>query len=160
MTTPATKKYLVGTLAVGSALSNFIITETSPTIECDTSEVQDQNGNVAFVQHYNHRAVVSCNIVVPRGYAVPVVGATVSLKGVTLPTFDATGKCSGTPTITISENPASGSEVSFLVSASNLSMSNTGVTTGSLTLTRYLENGLGAIQTATDAVVSNASNAG
>jgi hypothetical protein len=160
MPDPTTKKFLVGTLSAGTALSNFIITETSPTIESDDSEIQDQDGNVAFVQHYNHRAVVSCNVVVPRGYPVPVKGASVTLKGVTLPTFDATGKCSGNPTITISEDPSQGSEVQFLVTASALTMSNTGVTTGSITLTRYLENGLGAIQTAEAAAPSSASNAG
>ncbi len=126
--------------------SGLIMQELSGNIEYDTSEVKDENGNVKFVQHYNHRAVLTGTAVCPKGTAVPTVGATVGIKGVTLPAPAADGSMQD-PTITIAKDGTSGTAVDFLVTAAAPSTSNSDVPKYSITLTRYLENGIGAITT-------------
>ena len=138
-------KYLVGTLKLSGTAASLIFQDASISLESDTAEVKDENGNVAFVQHYNHRATISCNAVCPKGEAQPCLGATVKVKGVTLPSPAADGSMTS-PTINL-EADDSADEVEFLVTASSLSSSNSDVDKYALTLTRYLENGLGAIKT-------------
>ena len=139
-------KYTVGTLTNADLTTGLILQDINANIEFDTSEVKDENGNVAYVQHYNHRAVLSCNAVAPKGTALPTVGATVSLKGITLPTVDADGSMSA-PNVTLAEDGTSGTAVDFLITAASIATSNSDVPKYALTLTRYLENSIGAIKT-------------
>ena len=67
------------------------------------------------------------------------------MKGVTLPTPAADGSMTS-PAINL-EADDSAEEVDFLVTASSISSSNSDVDKYALTLTRYLENGIGAIKT-------------
>ena len=138
-------KYLVGTLKLSGTSSALIFQDASISLEADTAEVKDENGNVAYVQHYNHRCVISANAVCPKGEGQPCLGATVKVKGVTLPSPAADGSMTS-PTINL-EADASAEEVDFLVTSSSLSSSNSDVDKYALTLTRYLENALGAIKT-------------
>ena len=143
-------EYKVGTLTNADLTSGLILQDIAANIETDTSEVRDENGNVAYVQHYNHRAVLTCNAVAPKGAALPTVGATVSLKGITLPAVNPDGSMTS-PNVTLAADGASGTAVDFLVTSANLSTSNQNVPTYALTLTRYLENSIGAIKTGTGA---------
>lgn len=140
-------KYLVGTLQVSGTSTGLIFQDASIAIEADTAEVKDENGNVAYVQHYNHRCTISANAVCPKGEAQPCTGATISIKGVTLPTPAADGSMTS-PTINL-EADSSSTGIDFLVQSANLSSSNSDVDKYAITLVRYLENGLGAIKTAT-----------
>ena len=101
---------------------------------------------MVYVQHYNHRAVINANAVAAKDTAQPSVGSTISVPGVTLPTFDATGKATN-PSITLTGD---GTAVDFLVTSASLATSNTEVPKYSLTLTRYLENSIGQIKTASE----------
>ena len=143
-------EYKVGTLTNADLTSGLILQDIAANIETDTSEVRDENGNVAYVQHYNRRAVLTCNAVAPKGAALPTVGATVSLKGITLPAVNPDGSMTS-PNVTLAADGASGTAVDFLVTSANLSTSNQAVPTYALTLTRYLENNIGAIKTGTGA---------
>lgn len=139
-------EYKVGTLTNADLSTGLILQDITANIEFDTSEVKDENGNVAYVQHYNHRAVLSCNAIAPKGTALPTVGATVSLKGITLPSVAADGKMTSA-SVTLSEDGAGGSAVEFLVTSASIATSNSDVPKYALTLTRYLENSFGAIKT-------------
>lgn len=139
-------EYKVGTLTNADLTTGLILQDITVNLECDTAEVKDENGNVAFVQHYNHRATLSCNAVAPKGTALPTVGATVSLKGITLPTIAADGSMTDAK-VTLAEDGASGTEVAFLVTSASIATSNSEVPKYALTLTRYLENSIGAIKT-------------
>ena len=52
-------------------------------------------------------------------------------------------------TITLPSDASTGTAVDFLVTGATLSSSNSDVCKYALTLTRYLENGIGAIKTST-----------
>ncbi len=138
-------KYLVGTIKIDGLSTGLIFQDASIALEADTAEVKDENGNVAYVQHYNHRCTISANAVCPKGEGQPCIGATVSIKGVTLPTPAADGSMTS-PTLNLDAS-ATGSAVDFLVTSSTIQSSNSDVDKYSLTLTRYLENSLGAIKT-------------
>ena len=119
-------KYLVGTIKVDGLSTGLIFQDASIALEADTAEVKDENGNVAYVQHYNHRCTISANAVCPKGEGQPCIGATVGIKGVTLPTPAADGSMTS-PTINLDADGAS-SSVDFLVTASTLQSSNSDVT--------------------------------
>ncbi len=140
-------KYLVGTIKVDGLSTGLIFQDASIALEADTAEVKDENGNVAYVQHYNHRCTISANAVCPKGEGQPCMGATVAIKGVTLPKPAADGSMTS-PTLNLDADGSSAA-VDFLVTSSTLQSSNSDVDKYSLTLTRYLENDLGAIKTAT-----------
>lgn len=139
-------EYKVGTLTNADLTAGLILQDINANIEFDSSEVKDEHGNVAYVQHYNHRAVLSCNAVAPRGTALPTVGATVSLKGITLPAISPDGSMTAAE-VTLAEDGASGTEVDFLVTSASIATSNSDFPKYALTLTRYLENSIGGIKT-------------
>lgn len=138
--------FLVGTLTGSGAGTGLIFQDCQANIEFDSAEVKDENGNVAYIQHYNHRAVISANAVAAKDAAQPSAGATIQMKGIELPTPDATGKMTN-PTIKILKDADAATPIDFLVTSASLSTSNSDVCKYSLTLTRYLENGLGGIKT-------------
>lgn len=138
--------YIVGTLKAEGISASLIFQDASISLEFDTAEVKDENGNVVYVQHYNHRAVITANAVAAKNTAQPSVGSTISVPGVTLPAFDATGKASN-PSINLTGD---GAAVDFLVTSASLATSNSDVPKYSLTLTRYLENAIGQIKTASE----------
>lgn len=137
--------YKVGTLKIADTVSGLIIQDCSISTEADEAQVKDENGNVAYLQFYNHRAVANINAVVPKGAAIPVIGATVGIKGVTLPEPAADGSMENTA---ITLDDSSDVSVDFVITSSQISTSNSDVDKYSLTATRYLENKLGAVKTA------------
>lgn len=140
--------YIVGTLKAQGISSSLIFQDANISLEFDTAEVKDENGNVVYVQHYNHRAVINANAVAAKDAAQPSVGSTISVPGVTLPTFDATGKATN-PSINLTTS-GDAAAVDFLVTSASLATSNSEVPKYSLTLTRYLENAIGQIKTASE----------
>ena len=143
---PNNYEYKVGTLVNSGIGHGVILQDLSGNVEYDTNEVPDENGNNRIIQHYNHRAVLTGTAVCPLGSAVPVSGSSISISGVTLPTFNADGSCAD-PTITISKDGTSGTTLDFLVTAASVATSNKDVAKYNITLTRYLENSIGAITT-------------
>lgn len=143
-----TVNFVVGTLKNANFSTGLIMQDVSASMECDTAETKDENGNVAYVQYYNHRAVLTCNAAAAKDAAQPTVGATVSIKGIVLPSPSADGSMTSA-TITLPSDASTGTAVDFLVTSATLSSSNSDVCKYALTLTRYLENGIGAIKTST-----------
>ncbi len=139
--------YKVGTLKIADAVSGLIMQDCNISMEADEAQVKDENGNVAYLQYYNHRAVASINAVIPKGSAVPIIGATVEIKGVTLPSPAADGSMTSA-NVTISTDNTAGTAVEFVVTSSQITSSNSDVDKYTLTATRFLENGLGAVKTA------------
>ena len=92
-------------------------------------------------QQYNHRAEGTATIRVPRDYQIPAAGASVSIKGISLPTYSAQGVPTGG--YTIASTPV-GDGVEFIISNPTINMQNTEVTEYSMTVKRYLENGIGS----------------
>lgn len=135
--------YKVGTLKVADSISGVIIQDCSFAIEADEAQVKDENGNVAYLQYYNHRAVANINAVVPKNSSVPVIGATLSITGVTLPSVSADGSMTS-PSVTLSD---AATAVDFVITSSQISSSNSDVDKYTLTATRFLENSLGAVKT-------------
>ena len=136
--------YKVGTLKIADAVSGLIMQDCNISMEADEAQVKDENGNL---QYYNHRAVASINAVIPKGSAVPIIGATVEIKGVTLPSPAADGSMTSA-NVTISTDNTAGTAVEFVVTSSQITSSNSDVDKYTLTATRFLENGLGAVKTA------------
>ncbi len=140
-------KYKVGTLKIADSVSGLIMQDCNLSMEADEAQVKDENGNVAYLQYYNHRAVANINAVVPKGSTVPIIGATIQIKGVTLPTPAEDGSMSSA-NITLSED-GTGDAIDFVVTSSQITASNSDVDKYTLTASRFLENSLGAVKTAT-----------
>ena len=143
-------EFKVGTLKASGLESTLIFQSVSTNIESEESKVKDEDGNTAYVQHYDHKAVLTVEAVAAKDQAQPCKGATVAIKGVVLPTVNADGSMTSS-TITLLSDASNGTPVDFLVETSNLVSSNSEVCKYSLTLTRYLENGIGAIKTSSGA---------
>lgn len=138
--------YKVGTLtAANMGVSvECVVQSLNYSFQCDTAEVQDEKGNLKYIQQYNHRCEGQASTRIPLGVEVPCQGASLTVKGISLPTYTADGVGSGGYTL---DNTGSGSGVSFLVTDASIATTNTDVATWDLTIVRYLENGVGAITT-------------
>ena len=147
-------EYKVGTLtAANMGVSvECVVQSLNYSFTCDTAETQDENGNVKYVQQYNHRAEGQASTRIPLGVEVPAQGASLTVKGISLPSYTSAGVASGGYTL---DNTGSGVGVTFLVTDASIATTNTEVAQWDLSLVRYLENGIGA-QT-TSAVTSGVS---
>ena len=110
----------------------------------DESETRDENGNVVVYQQYNHRAEGSATARVPLGVEIPPVGASLTIKGISLPSYSAAGVPTGGYTL---ESTPSGTGVSFAITDASINTSNTEVAEWSFSVRRYLENGVGSQNT-------------
>lgn len=140
--------YLVGTISaanLGISVS-CLVQSLNWNFAYDESEVRDHNGNVAVYQQYNHRGEGSCTARIPYGVQIPAQGATITIKGISLPSYSAAGVPTGGYTL---DNTPSGDGVSFVITDASINTSNTEVAEWSLTVRRYLENGVGSQDTDT-----------
>jgi len=110
----------------------------------DESETRDENGNVLIYQQYNHRAEGSCTARVPLGVEIPPSGATLAIKGISLPAYSAAGVPTGGYTL---ETTPSGTGVEFAITDASINTQNTEVAEWSFSVRRYLENGVGSQNT-------------
>ena len=51
----------------------------------DEAETKDESGNVAIYQQFNHRAEGSVTARVPYDVQIPAAGASLTIKGISLP---------------------------------------------------------------------------
>ena len=108
------------------------------------NETPDENGNVAVYQQYNHRAEGTATARVPLGVEIPPSGASLTIKGISLPSYSAAGVPTGGYTL---ETTPSGTGVSFIITDSALNTANNEVAEWSFGVRRYLENGVGTQNT-------------
>lgn len=136
-------EYKVGTYtATELGISvDCVVQSLNYSFACDAAETQDENGNVKYIQQYNHRAEGSLNARIPRDVAAPAQGDSITVKGISLPTYTSAGMPSGGYTL---ESTPTGSGVSFLITDASLGTQNTEVSTYDLSIVRYLENGIGS----------------
>ena len=135
-------EYKVGTYTasdIGVSVS-CVVQSLSFGFECDTAETQDENGNVKYLQQFNHRCTAQASCRVPRGVAAPAQGQSLTVKAIDLPSYTSAGVASGGYTL---NDVTSGSGVSFLITDASLATQNGEVATYDLSLVRYLENGIG-----------------
>ena len=141
MSDPVTPDYNVGIVAKPDGFATFMWQSINMTVESDEYSVKDHNGNTAVITHRDHRAKATLEAVIPKNTPVPVVGQTVGLVGIDLPTVSTAGVCSGT----FGLNSANSTAVAFTVTGTpQISQSNTDYTKASIEVTRYLVNGLPA----------------
>ena len=110
----------------------------------DESETRDEKGNPVVYQQYNHRAEGACTARVPLGVEIPPSGATLTIKGISLPSYTAAGVPTGGYTL---ETTPSGTGVEFVITDASISTQNTEVAEWSFSVRRYLENGIGSQNT-------------
>ena len=135
-------KYLVGTISAPNLGINVscLVQSINWNFAHDESEVQDENGNVAVYQQYNHRVEGTVTARVPRDVSIPAAGASLTVKGIELPAYSAAGAPAGGYTI---DSTPSGAGVEFVISNPSINTTNTEVAEWSMTVKRYLENGIG-----------------
>lgn len=140
--------YLVGTISatnLGISVS-CLVQSLNWNFAYDESETRDEKGNVLIYQQYNHRAEGSVTARIPYGVQIPAQGASITIKGISLPSYSAAGVPTGGYTL---DNTPSGDGVSFAITDASINTSNTEVAEWSLTVRRYLENGVGSQDTDT-----------
>lgn len=138
--------YLVGTISatnLGITVS-CLVQSINWTFAHDEAETRDENGNVLVYQQYNHRAEGSVTARIPRGVQIPAAGATLSIKGISLPAYSAAGVPTGGYTL---ETTPSGTGVDFAITDASINTTNTEVAEWTLTVRRYLENSVGSQNT-------------
>lgn len=139
-------KFLVGTLSganLGVSITCYVQSINWNFVH-DESETPDENGNVAVYQQYNHRAEGSATVRVPRDTVIPATGASLSVKGISLPSYSAAGVPTGGYTL---ETTPAGPGVDFVITDASINTQNTEVAEWSVSIRRYLENGIGELDT-------------
>lgn len=138
--------YLVGTISatnLGLTVS-CLVQSLNWNFAYDESETRDENGNVVIYQQYNHRAEGSVTARIPYGVQIPAQGASITIKGISLPSYSAAGVPTGGYTL---DSTPSGTGVTFVISDASINTQNTEVAEWSFTVRRYLENGVGSQDT-------------
>lgn len=129
--------YLVGITGSLDTYTEFLLQVFGLGVEADEYEAKDGDGNTAAHQLINHRAKINVEAIIPKGQEIPVVGQTVSVKGVSLPTVAADGTVTGG--IKIDESVSTG--VNFKITGtSQIDQSNAEFDKARLELTAWLVN--------------------
>lgn len=148
--------YLVGTLSGTQLGFNVacLVQNAGLTFACDESETKDEHGNTAVYQQFNHRAEMATTARVPYNITLPPQGSTLSISGVTLPSYTSAGVPSGGYSLVTG---ATSSTVDFVITDASLNTVNGEVAEYSVTLRHYLENNIGS-QNAVTSGSSSSSN--
>lgn len=129
--------YLVGITGSLDTYSDILLQVFGLGIEADEYTAPDGDGNTAAHQSKNHRAKINVEAIIPKAQEIPAVGATVGVKGVSLPTVTADGVVTGGIKIDATVATA----VNFKVTGtSQIDQSNTDFNKARLELTAWLVN--------------------
>jgi hypothetical protein len=132
-------EYLVGVLTKPTGHQHFLWQNNNLGVDADDYEAKDENGNTKLTAHLNHRLTGDLTAIIPAGVKIPVKGEIIELTGVELPTIDARGNITGDFKI----NPESNTPVKVVVNgASNVTQNNQGYQEVTLSVVRYLVNGI------------------
>lgn len=135
------EEYLVGVITKPDGMSNFAWQNNNLGIDADEYEAKDENGNVVQTDRRNYRLTGELNALVPVKTKIPVKGEVIELTGIDLPTVDAKGNVTGDFKI----NPDSTNKIKVLVNGtSNVTQNNQGYQEVTLSVIRYLVNGIPA----------------
>jgi hypothetical protein len=134
-------EYLVGVITKPDGMSDFLWQNNNLGIDADDYEAKDENGNVKQTDRRNYRLTGELNALVPVKTKIPVKGEVIELTGIDLPTVDAQGNVTGDFKI----NPDSTNKIKVLVNGtSNVTQNNQGYQEVTLSVIRYLVNGIPA----------------
>ena len=129
--------YLVGITGSLDTYTDILLQVFGLGVEADEYSAEDESGNTAAHQMVNHRAKINVEATVGKGQEIPVVGQTVGVKGVSLPTVAANGTVTGGIKIDASVTTA----VNFKVTGtSKIDQSNKDFDKATLELTAWLVN--------------------
>lgn len=138
------EEYLVGVISKPSGMTKFLWQNNNLGIDADDFAAKDENGNTKVTCHRDHRLTGDLTAVIPTNVKVPVKGETITLTGIELPTVDSEGNVSGDFKI----NPEATTPIIVEVNgASNINQSNQAYVEVTLSVIRYLVNGIPASAT-------------
>lgn len=135
------EEYLVGVITKPDGMSEFLWQNVNLGVDADDYEAKDEDGNVKQTDHRNHRLEGELNALIPVKTKVPVKGEVIELTGIDLPTVDSKGNVTGDFKI----NPDSSTKIKVKVNGkSNVTQNNQGYQEVTLSVIRYLVNGIPA----------------